>query len=154
MGDVAFGAGVVRLVLLAHQDDEVQVVPDVVLQLDVLLEGHRLVVELVALQTCDRTQNRSQTFRPAVGASRSRRRGPTADETRGLQDLLLLLLLAAKVSKRVDDDAEDQVQDDDDDDEVEQEVVHHAGRKQRLLRTRTHVKYCVTMWTIRFFNGK
>lgn len=49
---VALWPRVVRLVLLAHQDDEVQVVPDVVLQLDVLLEGHRLVVKLVPLQTC------------------------------------------------------------------------------------------------------
>ena len=51
VSDVALGAGVVRLVLLAHQDDEVQVVPDVVLQFDVLLKRHRLVVELVSLQT-------------------------------------------------------------------------------------------------------
>lgn len=51
MSDVALGAGVVRLVLLTHQNDEVQVVPDVVLQFDVLLKRHRLVVELVSLQT-------------------------------------------------------------------------------------------------------
>ena len=57
-GHVALGPRVVRLVLLAQQDDEVQVVPDVVLQRDVLLEGHRLVVELVSLQTCGNTHSR------------------------------------------------------------------------------------------------
>lgn len=48
---VALRPRVVRLVLLAHQDDEVQVVPDVVLQLDVLFKRHCLVVELVPLQS-------------------------------------------------------------------------------------------------------
>lgn len=59
----------------------------------------------------------------------------TADEARGLQDLLLLLFLAPQVSKRVDDDAEDQVEDDDDDDEVEEQVVDDPGGEQRLLHT-------------------
>lgn len=56
--DIALGAGVVCLVLLPQQDDEVKVVPDVVLQLDVLLEGHGLVVELVSLQACEGTSPR------------------------------------------------------------------------------------------------
>lgn len=64
MSDVALRPGVVRLVLLTHQDDEVQVVPDVVLQFDVLLKRHRLIVKLVSLQTCGRTQ--SQCLNSAV----------------------------------------------------------------------------------------
>lgn len=60
MSDVALGPGVVRLVLLTHQDDEVQVVPDVVLQFDVLLKRHRLIVKLVSLQTCGSIQGQSQ----------------------------------------------------------------------------------------------
>lgn len=52
MGHIALRACVVRFVLLSDQNDEVQVVPDVVLQFDVLLERHRLVVKLVSLQTC------------------------------------------------------------------------------------------------------
>lgn len=39
-------------VLHLHQDDEVQVMPHVVLWLDVLLEGDCLVVKLVPLQAC------------------------------------------------------------------------------------------------------
>lgn len=57
----------------------------------------------------------------------------TADEARGLQNLLLLLLLTTQVRKGVDDDTEDQVQDDDDDNKVEEQVIHHTGWKQRLL---------------------
>lgn len=60
VSDVALRPGVVRLVLLTHQDDEVQVVPDVVLQFDVLLKGHRLIVKLVSLQTCGSIQSQSQ----------------------------------------------------------------------------------------------
>lgn len=59
---------------------------------------------------------------------------PTADETRGLEDLLLPLLLAPQVSEGVDDDAEDEVEHDDDDHEEEEEVVDHSGCKQGLLR--------------------
>lgn len=64
VSDVALRPGVVRLVLLTHQDDEVQVVPDVVLQFDVFLKRHRLIVKLVSLQTCgsiqsERSQNSS-----------------------------------------------------------------------------------------------
>lgn len=149
---VALRSGVVRLVLLAHQNDEVQVVPDVVLQFDVLFEWHRLVVKLVSLQTCNNTQNWCQTFcGKCLKTCRHRTCllfadwtvsylfPPTADETRGLQYLLFLLFLTPQVSKRVDDDAEDQVEDDDDDDEVEQQVIHHPGRKQRLLHTHTNV---------------
>lgn len=51
MSDVALGSGVVRLVLLSDQDDEVQVVPDVVFYFNVLLERHGLIVELISLQT-------------------------------------------------------------------------------------------------------
>ena len=71
--------------------------------------------------------------RPAA-TSAGQERGLTADEARGLENLLLLLLLAAQVSKRVDDDPEDEVQHDDDDDEEEQQVVDHSGWEQRLLR--------------------
>lgn len=49
---VALRAGVLGGVLDFDQDDEEQVVPHVVLHLDVLLEGDCLVVELVSLQTC------------------------------------------------------------------------------------------------------
>ena len=52
LGHVALGAGVLGGVLHLHQHHEEEVVPHVVLLLDVLLEGHRLVVELVSLQTC------------------------------------------------------------------------------------------------------
>lgn len=125
---VALGPRVVRLVLLAHQHDEVQVVPDVVLQLDVLLEGHRLVVELVPLQTCTTPESeRGPAATPLPPAGSKGARLLTADEAGGLQDLLLLLLLATQVGEGVDDHAEDEVQDDDDDDEVKQQVVHDAG---------------------------
>lgn len=55
MRDIALRAGVVRLVLLSQQDNKIKVVPDVVLQFDVLLKGHGLVVKLVSLQTCKYT---------------------------------------------------------------------------------------------------
>lgn len=51
LGHVALGARVLGGVLDFDQDDEEQVVPHVVLHLDVLLKGHRLIVELVPLQT-------------------------------------------------------------------------------------------------------
>lgn len=49
MRNIALRAGVVCLVLLSQQHNKVKVVPDVVLQLDVLLKGHRLIVKLVSL---------------------------------------------------------------------------------------------------------
>lgn len=55
MRDIALRACVVRLVLLSQQHNKVKVVPDVVLQFDVLLKGHRLVVKLVSLQACKPT---------------------------------------------------------------------------------------------------
>lgn len=133
MRHVTLRSRVVRLVLLTQQDDEVQVVPDVVLQIDVLFKGHRLVVELVSLQTCSRSlcSEKTSHLSRSVGGTRLL----TTDETRGLQNLLLLLFLTSQVGKRVDDDAEDQVENDDDDDEVEEQVVHHSSRKQRLLRS-------------------
>lgn len=131
MSHVALRPRVVRLVLLAHQHDEVQVVPDVVLQLDVLLEGHRLVVELVPLQTCTMPESErgsaATPLPPRCPLLAPRAQLLTADETGGLQDLLLLLLLATQVGEGVDDHAKDEVQDDDDDDEVKQQVVHDAG---------------------------
>lgn len=52
LSHVALGAGVFGGIFHFHQYDEEQVVPHVVLLFDVLLESHRLVVELVPLQTC------------------------------------------------------------------------------------------------------
>lgn len=48
LGHVALRPRVLRGVLDLHEDDEAQVVPHVVLLLDVLFEGDRLVVELVS----------------------------------------------------------------------------------------------------------
>lgn len=53
---VALRSCVVRLVFLAHQNDKVEVVPDIVLQFDVLFERHRLIVKLVSLEACSRTK--------------------------------------------------------------------------------------------------
>lgn len=53
LGHVALRACVFSGVLHLHQDQEVDVVPHVVLRCDVLLKGHRLVVELVPLQPCE-----------------------------------------------------------------------------------------------------
>lgn len=69
LGHVALGPRVLRGVLDTHQHQEVQVVPHAVLRLDVLLERHRLVVELVPLQSCRRqryilVRRRSQMLRP------------------------------------------------------------------------------------------
>ena len=48
--DVALGAGELCGVLDPDIDDEVEVVPHVVLRADVVLEGHDLVVERLPLQ--------------------------------------------------------------------------------------------------------
>lgn len=52
LSHVALGACVLSGVFNFHEHDKEQVVPHVVLFLDVLLERHGLVVELVPLQTC------------------------------------------------------------------------------------------------------
>ena len=49
--DVALGPGELCGVLDPDVDDEVEVVPHVVLRADVLLERHVLVVEALALET-------------------------------------------------------------------------------------------------------
>lgn len=50
--DVALGSGELGGVLDPDVDDEVEVVPHVVLRADVILEGHNLVVESFPLQGC------------------------------------------------------------------------------------------------------
>lgn len=52
LSHVALGACVLSGVFNFDEHDKEQVVPHVVLLLDVLLERHGLVVELVPLQTC------------------------------------------------------------------------------------------------------
>ena len=52
LGHVALGAGVLGPILHPHQNQEVKVMPHVVFGFDVLLEGHRLVVEFVPFQPC------------------------------------------------------------------------------------------------------
>ena len=105
--DVALGSGELGGVLDADENDEIEVVPHVVLVADVVLEADGLVVELRPVQA--------------------------ADEARVLQNLFFLLLLAPQVGERVDDDAENQVQHDNDDHEEEQQVVDDARAVHRLL---------------------
>lgn len=52
LSHVALGACVLSGVFNLNEHYKEQVVPHVVLLLDVLLKGHGLVVELVPLQTC------------------------------------------------------------------------------------------------------
>lgn len=73
---IAFRAGVLGGVLDFDQDDEEQVVPHVVLHLDVLLEGDRLIVELVPLQTYS-VQSRTHAI-----ACRARERGGEIERER------------------------------------------------------------------------
>lgn len=51
LSNVALGACVFRGVLDPHQNDEEQIVPQVVLFLDVLLKCHCFVIKLISLQT-------------------------------------------------------------------------------------------------------
>ncbi len=59
----------------------------------------------------------------------------TADETRGLEDLLFPLLLTSQISKRINDDTKDQIQHDDDHQEEKQKVIHDPCGEQMLLQT-------------------
>lgn len=149
LGHVALRAGVLSRILHPHQNQEVEVVPHIVLRFYVLLKGHRLVVKFVPFQTwktaafineCPSNHvffpppppNLQMSFHAALR---------TTDETGGFKDLLFSLLLASQVCKRVDDHAEDQIENDDDDDEEEEKVVNHSSRKQRLLKGSDIYKY-------------
>lgn len=77
---IALGPREFGRILHLHQHDKVQIVPHVVLGLDVLLEANGFVVE--------------------------RRSIEAAHEAGVLQDQLLLLLFATQIGERVDDDAE------------------------------------------------
>lgn len=60
---VALRPGVVCLVLHSHQHYEVQVVPHVVLIFNMLLKGHRLVVELVPFESWERQSSTEKAER-------------------------------------------------------------------------------------------
>lgn len=105
---VTLRAGELGGIFHFDQDDEVQIVPHVVLGFNVLFEADGFVVE--------------------------RRTIEAANEAGIFQYELFLLLFATQVGERVDDHTENQVQDDNDDDEEEQQVVYHTGDKQSLLQ--------------------
>ena len=107
--DVTFVSGELHGILDADQDDEVEVVPHVVLVADVILEADGFVVELRPVQS--------------------------ADEARVPQNLLLLLFLAPQIGERVDDDTGNQVQNDNDHHEEEEQVADDSCSKHRFLQT-------------------
>jgi len=103
--DVAFWTGEFGFVFSFEEDDEIEVVPHVVLVLYVFVERYRLVVETFSFQT--------------------------AYEAGVLEDVVLALLLGPQIGERVDDHSEDQVEDDDDEDEEEEEVVDESQEEAR-----------------------
>ena len=105
--DKALRTGKLGFVFDFDQDQEVEIVPHVVLVLCVLVEGNRLVVEFRSVQA--------------------------TDEARVLQCVVLLLLSLSEVAESVDDHTEDEIESDDDHDEEEQEIVDDAKEIQRLL---------------------
>ena len=112
--DKALGTRKLGLVLDFDENQEVQVVPHVVLILGVLVERDGLVVEFGPIQT--------------------------ADEARVFKRVVLFLLGLSQIAESVDDDTKDEVESDDDDDEEEQEIVDHSEQIQRFLNTHTSVK--------------
>lgn len=61
LSHVALRASVFSGVFDFHQHDKEQIVPHVVLLLDVLLKSHRLVVKLVPLQACRGAENHNRS---------------------------------------------------------------------------------------------
>lgn len=104
---ITLGARELGGILDLDQDDKVQVVPHVVLALDVLLKAHGLVVKCRSIQS---------TY-----------------ETRIPQDQLLLLLLTPQISKGINDHTKDQIQNDNDDHEEEEQVIDDTGNEQWFL---------------------
>ena len=81
--DVAFGSGEFRRILDAYEDDEIKIMPHVVLVADVILKANGFIVELGAIEA--------------------------ASETRILQDFLFLLFLTPQIGKSVDDDTKNEI---------------------------------------------
>jgi hypothetical protein len=105
--DVAFGSGEFRRILDPYEDDEIKIMPHVVLVSDVILKANGFIVELGAIEA--------------------------ASETRILQNFLFLLFLTPQIGKSVDDDTKNEIENDNDDHEEEEHVVNHSSSKHRLL---------------------
>ena len=81
--DVAFGSGEFRRILDPYEDDEIKIMPHVVLVADVILKANGFIVELGAIEA--------------------------ASETHILQNFLFLLFLTPQIGKSVDDDTKNEI---------------------------------------------
>jgi hypothetical protein len=127
--DIAFRASELCRVLDLDQHDEVEVMPHIVLALDVLLEADRLVVERRPVQACGQPKALLFISIQCIGINQF-----TANKAGVFQDCFFLLLFTPQIGESVNDDTKDQVQYNNDHDEEEEQVVHHSSYEQCFLK--------------------
>eukprot|EP00960_Hanusia_phi_P010732 315333-Hanusia_phi.AAC.4 len=111
--DVGLAPGVVIVSSFLEVDEEEEIVPHVVVLLDVILEARPGLARLVEQDPVE-----------------------AANETLSCDLFIERLLSLAQLRKGVDDDAEDDIHQDGGDDDVEQEGVEHAVDDQIAIRVR------------------
>lgn len=108
--NIALRSSKFRGIFNFNQHHEVQIMPHVMLDFNVLLKTNSSIIKSTSIKS--------------------------TNEARALQNQLLLLLLRSQVSESVNDDTKNEIQNDNNDDEEEEQVINHTTKVQWFLRRR------------------